>query len=229
MDPSITLVLSRYKENIEWLQSLKNDSLEILVYNKFYKSESNYLPNVGREGHTYLYHIINNYNKLSEYTVFCQGHPFDHYPNFIDLINDYRSLIDNNLLVSGFYPIGNIIYEGPYANFHERHICGLPMFYFFELLFDIHMKQNDRYDTSYGAQFIVHRDNVQSRPIEFYQLLLKTISFEANPIEVYVLERLWPYIFNKKLPLSDKILSLMGLPTNGSKAAYDGSVVTSNL
>ena len=31
------------------------------------------LPNVGRESHTYLHHIVNNYDKLADWTVFSQA------------------------------------------------------------------------------------------------------------------------------------------------------------
>jgi hypothetical protein len=36
------------------------------------------LPNLGREGGTYLYHIIKNYDNLSDYTIFTQANPVDH-------------------------------------------------------------------------------------------------------------------------------------------------------
>ena len=31
------------------------------------------LPNVGRESHTYLTHIVTQYDDLSDYTIFFQG------------------------------------------------------------------------------------------------------------------------------------------------------------
>jgi hypothetical protein len=36
------------------------------------------LPNVGREAHTYLTYIIDNYDRLPEYVMFCQGRIDDH-------------------------------------------------------------------------------------------------------------------------------------------------------
>jgi hypothetical protein len=38
------------------------------------------LPNVGREGHTYLHHIFSNYNNLGDITIFIPGSA-DTYPN----------------------------------------------------------------------------------------------------------------------------------------------------
>ncbi|MGL1148113.1 hypothetical protein ACSTLH_00765, partial [Vibrio parahaemolyticus] len=36
------------------------------------------LPNVGREAHTWIHHIIERYETLSPYTLFLQGNPLDH-------------------------------------------------------------------------------------------------------------------------------------------------------
>ena len=71
------------------------------------------------------------------------------------------------------------------------------------------MKRTDRYDTIYGAQFAVHKKNILYRPIKFYSFLLKILSTETNPIEGYILERLWPYIMNTNIDLSSKFLVLM--------------------
>jgi hypothetical protein len=79
------LVVARYNENINWV-SAYNDIAT--VYNKGEDDILNIkkvvkIPNVGREGNTYLYHIINNYGSLKEKTVFSQGNPFDHNETFL--------------------------------------------------------------------------------------------------------------------------------------------------
>ncbi len=61
------LVIARYMEDLEWLQNENFKEYSYIVYNK--GTNSNYcktdkflkeikLPNVGREAHTYLFHII---------------------------------------------------------------------------------------------------------------------------------------------------------------------------
>ena len=40
-----------------------------------------YLPNVGHESDTYLNHIIDNYDNLSEYTIFIQDDTNNHIPD----------------------------------------------------------------------------------------------------------------------------------------------------
>jgi hypothetical protein len=88
------IVVARYNENLDWLKKIKKSKdLKITVYNKG-KDDINIpyikLPNIGRESHTYLYHIINNYDNLSDQTIFCQGDPIFHSPDFINLVNKYR-------------------------------------------------------------------------------------------------------------------------------------------
>jgi hypothetical protein len=75
------LVCARYNENVDWLEPLLESNPEsIFIYNK--GDELPYpcikLPNVGREGGTFLHHIIENYDNLADHTLFLQGNPVDH-------------------------------------------------------------------------------------------------------------------------------------------------------
>jgi hypothetical protein len=101
------IVVSRYNENLDWLKKIKKSKdLKITVYNKgedditvpFIK-----LPNIGRESHTYLYHIINNYDNLADQTIFCQGDSIFHSPDFLDLINKYRKKFEPVQPLSAWY------------------------------------------------------------------------------------------------------------------------------
>jgi hypothetical protein len=89
---SVELVIARYNEDILWLNKVKN--MKITIYNKG-KDNIDYkfikLPNIGRESHTYLTHIINNYDNLLDTTIFCQGDPFFHSPDFLELIKNSKS------------------------------------------------------------------------------------------------------------------------------------------
>ena len=75
------IVVSRYNEDISWLMLFKNITL---IYNKgnndilLSKFDTIQLPNIGRESHTYLYHIVQNYENLAEKTIFFQGKINDH-------------------------------------------------------------------------------------------------------------------------------------------------------
>lgn len=93
------ICISKYKEDINWVKDL--EGFDIIVYNKdndidiekydiksdpYYIDDVKYIdiPNVGREAHTYLYHLVNNYEDLYDYEVFSQGNPLDHSPNIVN-------------------------------------------------------------------------------------------------------------------------------------------------
>ncbi len=77
------IVVARYKEDLSLFKQFKD---YVKIYNKgpddipsdFPKSSIKNLTNVGREGGTYVTHIVENYNKLADYTMFIQGDPIDH-------------------------------------------------------------------------------------------------------------------------------------------------------
>ena len=60
------------------------------------------LPNIGRESNTYLEHIIQNYDNLTEYNIFIQDDVNNHIPNLNNFIDILDSHIRNN---SDFYYI----------------------------------------------------------------------------------------------------------------------------
>ena len=75
---SYKIVVARYNENIEWLNSVMNNCI---IYNKGDKlglSNEIILENVGREAETYLHYIIENYQKLPDIVIFTQGNISDH-------------------------------------------------------------------------------------------------------------------------------------------------------
>ena len=81
-DVEIVARFIRYLRNTSTLQKL---SYRIVLYNKNSRINNTYLqaavkadvvqhlPNVGREGETYLHHIIENYHALSNHILFCQA------------------------------------------------------------------------------------------------------------------------------------------------------------
>ena len=72
--------MARYDEDVSWVAAYANTT----VYNKGAMMEKAAaarviaLPNRGREAGTWLHHIVTNYDRLADRTVFLQGDPFDH-------------------------------------------------------------------------------------------------------------------------------------------------------
>lgn len=74
-----TLIISRYNENLEWLEHEPFSNYPYIVCNK--GSDSSYLKtknfkkeikinNIGKLAHTYLYYIITDYDNLSQINIF---------------------------------------------------------------------------------------------------------------------------------------------------------------
>jgi hypothetical protein len=70
----LEIVLAQHDENIAWSDRYKHVRT---LYCKGAATSSEEacirLPNVGREGHTYLHHIVENYDNLANWTVFTQA------------------------------------------------------------------------------------------------------------------------------------------------------------
>ncbi len=89
------LVIARYNEPLEWLL-LVPPSFRIHIYNKGTPVDCDKVraratqlidrPNAGRESETFLTHIIEHGPGAGAFTVFCQGDPFEHSPDFLDLL-----------------------------------------------------------------------------------------------------------------------------------------------
>src|SRR5271156_5073791 len=108
------MVIARYKEPLNWLYEVDLSKINrIFIYNKSAHSvlldQNRFdkriqititnLPNVGRESHTYLYHLINNYCNISDRIIFTQAKFDDHtkFENFF-LENNFYSLNYDDLL-----------------------------------------------------------------------------------------------------------------------------------
>ena len=223
MDKS--LIISRYKEDISWIKPHKDFNL--FIYNKGpklknidhvqYRSLIN-LENVGRESHTWLYHIVNNYHVLDDISIFLQGRiddlncmAFQDPNDYIKKINKYGFAVSRYGLLSPFhwkFNVGiekNEKYKKNWDNFEiSRSKIGFRKFA--ESLFpDI-----PRFvATSYGGCFAIKNNLIKKYSLEFYSKLLYTLSLHKNPIEGHYMERLWCYMFTNNAPLVESIFDVI--------------------
>ena len=78
---NLEIIVSRYNEDLTWTTEGVFNEYKYTVYNKgdndnFDKTNVTKIiniSNVGRCDHTYLYHIVTNYNRLSDIIVFFPG------------------------------------------------------------------------------------------------------------------------------------------------------------
>jgi hypothetical protein len=192
---NITIVVARYREDISWTDQFP--FANIVIYNKgerLLESDKKYneilLENVGREGHSYYKYIYDNYDQLDDYTIFLQGHPFDHSPNIIENIHKYTN--EENLHI-GFEFLSERILECNLSgcNYHGY----LPLVRVYEQIFN-ERKTEMAFSFGTGAQFIVSKIQILKHSREFYLKIVEMLQHDINPIEGYVMERFHTLIFS---------------------------------
>jgi len=201
------LIISRYRENIDWINY--NDFDKVLIYNKgdnLTKDNVIDLPNVGRESHTWLHHIVENYNNLYENNIFLQGRIDD---LGCMVFSDPREYI-NGIKKNGF-SVKRLGLLGP---FHWKHNIGIekdPRYkeswergeiskskIGFRKFAKKYFPEIPKFvATSYGGCFGVSKEFILLRDLKFYRKLLENLSKSKNPIEGHYMERLWCYLFTK--------------------------------
>jgi hypothetical protein len=85
MPKNIQIVVAKYNEDTSYLNNKPFSKYSQIVYDKGCKYKDvtmyalntmrnwTYLENIGRESHTYLHHIIENYDNLADITIFLPG------------------------------------------------------------------------------------------------------------------------------------------------------------
>ena len=196
----LEVVVAHYTENLNWLRNLPT-GLQTTVYHKNTDESAEYkgilLPNVGREAHTYLHHLVSRYDSLAEWTVFCQGKPFDHAYDFKKSLQQF-AVNPSDISPTGFLWLGHLIDTDddqghrlfrPWSKNEDGR--GLDLRGFHRALFGT--DGPERYTFVLGAQFAVHRDLVYQQPLPFYEKAQAiSISF---PDAAHCYERSWDRIF----------------------------------
>jgi hypothetical protein len=196
MDPSdIELVVAHYEEDLGWLNNVPA-GLRVTVYDKGTSSSRGVrLANGGREAHTYLHHLVERYDALARVTVFAQGKPFDHVPDFHRWL---RRLSGDEERVEGFRWLGFIIDEDDTAG--SRLFCSwgknsdgrsLDLDAFWRSLWA--RPAPDSLVFYPGGHFAVTADRVRAQDVSFYgKARSLSVSF---PDAAHCFERCWDRVF----------------------------------
>lgn len=195
LNDSVEVVVARYNEDIEWLSHIS----QAKIYNKGLRINHwaivEELPNIGREGHTFAHYIVVRYDSLPNYTVFLQGYPFDHCPDILEKIALFTSTTVPPSFSFLSSHIGTLTLNG--CKFHK----GLPLRDVYIRLFGSDDLLTRQFRCGFGAQCIVSRDRIHRHPKEFYEKIRDMLAYSSNPIEGYVIERLWGLIFARETVL----------------------------
>jgi hypothetical protein len=214
---NIEIIVSRFNEDLNWTIEEPFNLFKYIVYNKgnnenFNKTNINKIiniENVGKCDHTFLYHITENYNNLSNIIVFFPG------SLNMDLKKNKAKKILNNIIKSNY---SKAYFIGEYHNELKK--------YFYDFKLD-NWKTSDKnnlllnnestlkkcvirpygkwysfffgniqahWSTWWGIFSIDKKDIIQN-PVERYKRLLQTVNNHSNPEAGHYIERSWGAIF----------------------------------
>ena len=214
-DPDIEIVIARYKENIDWLDNPPFNKYKVVCYNKgddLPKCESTKcrlipLPNIGRCDHTFLYHIINNYDNLANVTIFLPASCTDEHK--IRTTYKLMHLVDktqDSVFLGKPYDNVREILGRLFINKHvatnlvnkkanpEKELLPCPIRPFgrwYDAMFgDVISKV-----VCYFSLFAVSKEHILQHPKEYYEKLIKFVDSHSNPEAGHYMERSWAAIF----------------------------------
>ena len=219
---SKSLIISRFNEDISWLDEFIN--FKIIIYNKGEKISENKsqhileLPNLGRESHTWIYHIVKNYDNLDDINIFLQGRIDDlgcmayKKPNeYIKRINKYGFVASRYGILGPFHWKWNVgIEDNPkYKKGLEQQKISESNIGFRQFAEQLFPSIPFIVSTSYGGCFAVKKESIKKYDISFYRKLLEILNKTNNPVEGHYMERLWCYMFTKNETFSASILDVI--------------------
>lgn len=200
----IHLIIARYNENIDWLYEILNRymSIHITIYNKGEKLNiknkkitEKCILNRGHEAHTFLLHIIQNYETLSEVNVFLQANIEDHIQG--DKYKYVDKLIEDTLKVGKSQNAQTTIYNGYKFRIREYNKKQLnPYICNFGDFFTTHIQRDfpQNFLVYINALFAVSNTLIRKRPLYFYKMLYKLETNVHSELAHYM-ERSWYYMF----------------------------------
>ncbi|KAL7947647.1 hypothetical protein V8C42DRAFT_318366 [Trichoderma barbatum] len=226
---SLGIVVARYKEDLApWLPAADSS----YIYDKGGIPQSNdtvnhdafrsyvELPNIGREGHTHLYHIVNNWNTLEDYMIFSQADPFDLIGS---VVNSTKQMIDVALRVKP-----NEVNPFDASLFHDvddwakinwtdsKESIWITTSQLNSLVFAPYTPEEfwnfvlqeehpPAIRAAHGGTFAVRRETIYSQPREAYERALQafTEANTTNPEVGFMWERFWTATFSKQYWLQE--------------------------
>ena len=218
------LVIAYYNEDLSWVSNLAPLVGHITIYNKDStktwpknletlpqeKLSLHYLPNVGRDNHSFLTHIIQNYDHMPARTVFTVGNPtlparystllhrilnipfcWKQYPK--EKISQYsfygtpffHMVPHNNKKLASWSPITRSPFT-PFSAWAEHYLNAT----------EENLSQADI--CLWDGMFSVQGTEVTAYPITLYQKLRNSISHASTTEDGYFISFTWQMLFPQK-------------------------------
>lgn len=209
---SLELVVARYAEPLDWLDRAPFAGHARTVYDKSELARDApgvvAVRNVGRDGHTYLLHIVRQYDSLADVTVMLPGSATDghKWPNALQTLDRAERTGESvfpGREVDGLHTFENFSL-GTYKASNSENLAANPESVLepavprpFGPWFRTHVARDParvRIATFQGI-FAVARADVLRMPRTYYENLLATVSGSTNPEAGHYMERSWAAIF----------------------------------
>jgi hypothetical protein len=214
MIDDVTIVVARFNEDISWLNKPELKDITHIIYNKgneIKDFDSIKLPNVGREAQTFIQHIIDNYDRLSDITIFLPGSCMDDHK--ITKTNETLTLAlktkDTVFIGQEFRENIMKIYGNrridEWSGTNEKNIENLPSKRVYPAKLRPFEKWYDHYIGKkiitrficWTAIFAVSREDILQKPKSYYEELNDCLNKDSNPEEGHYMEMSWVSVFGK--------------------------------
>ena len=191
------VVISTFERDYDWIDDI-HSNVRITVYRKGEKklkpNEIYIDKNVGRDVHTFFYHIVNRFNSLSDYTFTSQDYFMDHVTNYVEIINSGEDYW-NEVAVQSFHDYWFFNNCCPllitdifgYPNHPDLDIKK-----YWDELFVKKCPNLLRFTPA--GHFCITKEQIKKRPLSFYKKILNIL--ETDESSPWIIERLEPYIFD---------------------------------
>lgn len=199
-----SLIISYYNslEFLDLISEIKND-FNFFIYNKSSELLNNLsinrieikCENIGREGYTYINHIINNYDNLNDINVFIQD---DFYNHLFNLDHFLVNFSNNKHKEFYQFPCASRSKDYPFVirrtiingcvDYGRGNVDGVLKF---SKEFDIPLPET--YETEVCANFLISRDRIHRYSKEKYEKILEWLKNDVN--NEWTLEYSWKFLF----------------------------------
>jgi hypothetical protein len=214
------IVVARYKEDVSYLvDDPVFQPFYIRIYNKgdpitdpriLQRCEVIPLPNVGKCDHTYLHHIVENYDQLADVTLFLPASCYFIEDRKDRLMRTIQHTVDHKIsafiAVDATMPIQDHpglkdfvldTWETSYAaNKDEKSYELLPATTRpFGAWMKKHFPENTNTYSVYNGIFSASKQDIQHTPLEKYKEICGEIDHHKNPEAGHYIERAWISLF----------------------------------
>ena len=228
---NIKIIISRYNENLNWLEESPFNEFQYIVYNKGDNDDFNKknvisvvnLPNVGKCDHTYLYHIVHHFDNLDNILVFFPGslEINGKKTKAVDILERIKRNNYNRAVFIGEYS-RNILrqfgsftldswttsFSQNYEKNNESALYPANIRPFGKWYLHNFGNININYYT-FQSIFSVDKNDILQHPKYRYEKLLQQVEIHSNPEVGHYIERSWGTIF---YPMKNTRVAINNIP-----------------